>query len=1121
MPTYKIAILTAVLIGGHVSGLLADDWPMLGRDGNRNAVSPEKNPPTFWQIEEIGKAEPTVSKNVRWRVELGPEVYGSPVISDGLVWIGTTRYGAGTVAGGEGEAALLRCYREHDGKLLYEYVSPRLKSRFEDPPWWGLSSSPSIDGDQLWFFTNRCETVCLDIGPLKRGTGEPEVLWKADLKELGIQLRPMWMWPARLCSPSQPYEGRIYVTVPNGINHFADDRSAPDAPSLACLDKDTGAVIWTDSSPGANVLLSEFSSPLVANIGGRGQVIVAQGDGWVRSFEPASGALIWEFDGNLKASSFNDHRGTRNYFLTTPVLYEDRIYIGNGREAQDGEGPGRLVCIDPTKNGDISTELAVDRDGNPLPHRRIQAVDPQKGERAIANPNSGLVWEYTKFDRNGDGEIDFTEEFHRSLSNVAIKDGLLIAADHSGLLHCLDAKTGNVHWAYDCFADVWASPLIVDDNVYVADGDGEVAILRLTDEAQEPLREISLTDWIYSSPVFANGTLYVANRNSLFAIASEGQPVIDGHWPQWRGPGRDNVSTETGLLKEWPEDGPPLVWRAEGLGEGIASVAVVGGRLFTISRQESEEFIVALDEGSGRHLWSAYLGCTIPQSHLMQWLTQRAPTVENDHLYAVSGLGDLVCLQTADGKELWRKSYEEDLQGQRGYFGFGDRPLVDGDRLIIMPGGITASVTALNRWTGEVLWTCAIPSEKHWPGGDYSAGVIADIHGVRQFVVSLNHCSVGIAVDDGRLLWRYEAERTPTNHNTLTPFVRDRYVVIPMGYSQQLLSLEIVTRGDGYAAQEVYAVRARLDPFQDNTCLVGDHFYAFGNIASCHLWNTGDVVWEARIAEQKAAGTFADGRAYIRDTAGIVQLLQVTPEGLVKHGKFTLPDIQPASATTLPVIAGGRLYLRDNTRLFCFDVRADAFEQPRPSVKTISLPAPGAGLAPPAGRSRTGVNRAPDAVFVPTPQDVVERMLELAGIKKQEVVYDLGSGDGRIVIAAAKTYGVQAVGVELDPELIKLSQQRVQESKLTDLVTLRHEDMFQVDLSQADIVAVFLYPRLLERLRPQFAKMKPGSRIVSHQFLMPDVEPDQVITLESTETGERHTLYLWTTPLKEASANPR
>ena len=204
-----------------------------------------------------------------------------------------------------------------------------------------------------------------------------------------------------------------------------------------------------------------------------------------------------------------------------PVFHDGRVYFASGQTSEVAEGPGRLVCIDPTKIGDISSELAVDADGNPLPQRRIQAVDPAQGERAIANPNSGLVWEYTTFDRDGDGEADFEEEFHRTIASVAIKDSLLIAVDFSGLVHCLDAATGKVHWTYDCFAAVWASPLIVDDKVYVADEDGEVANFRLTAEAHEPLRENSFPSSIYSSPVFANGTLYVADQHTLFAIADE------------------------------------------------------------------------------------------------------------------------------------------------------------------------------------------------------------------------------------------------------------------------------------------------------------------------------------------------------------------------------------------------------------------------------------------------------------------------------------------------------------------------------------------------------------------------------------------------------------------------
>jgi outer membrane protein assembly factor BamB len=1127
MQTYKLALLTAVLLGGNVSGLPAGDWPMLGRDATRNAVSSEKNPPTYWQIEGVPtkyeKRRPiewtTESKNVRWRAELGVNTFSTPVVADGLVWIGTTHKNPGMGR----PPGLLKCFRERDGQLLYEYesgVHEDAQDRYTGTPWLGISSSPLVEGDRIWFTSLGAELVCLDIAALKRGDGEPTIAWKRDMrKEWGVYPYACIMGPG-FTGNVAVHKHLLYAITGNGSQ--GGPPPAPEAPSLVCLDKRTGELIWQDASPGANILNAQWGSPLVAAIGGRAQVIVPQGDGWIRSFNALTGELIWQFDINPKESKWTvGGQGTRNYFLAAPVFHDGRIYIASGHTPEHGEGPGRLVCIDPTQNGDISSELAVDADGNPLPQRRIQAVDPAQGERAVANPNSGLVWEYTKFDRDGNGEIDFEEEFHRSLSNVAIKDGLLIAADFSGLVHCVDAATGKVHWAYDLLASVWGSPLMVENKVYVADGDGEVTIFRLTAEAHEPLRKISLANSINSirsSPVFANGTLYVANRNTLFAIAAEEPAAVGGHWPQWRGPNRDNVSTETGLLQEWPEEGPPLVWRVEGLGEGISPVSVTGGRLFTISRQDETEYVVALDEQTGRSLWSAYLGRTIQQHQLMQWLTQRTPTVDEDRLYAVSGLGDLACLRVSDGRELWRIRYEEDLEGRRGPYGFGDRPTVDGEMLIVTPGGAKAPVIALDKRSGEVRWKCIISELERLA---YGTGLVAEIHGVRQYVTLLLNTVVGIAVDDGRLRWRHEIAASGPQFSTLTPFVRDDHVLVPAGYGQRVLLLKVVSHGDTFEASEVYAVRAFLDRFQDNTFLAGDHLYVFGNIAGCYHWKTGEAVWQKRIGN-RAAATYADGRVYVRDVEGLVTLFEADPEDLAVRGKFTIPEAARSSGATFPVVAGGRLYLRDNDRLFCYEVRAEAANRSQTAARTIVLSKP--DLVEPSARDRrtprTGVDRAPDAVFVPTPHDVVAAMLKLAGVEKQDVVYDLGSGDGRIVIAAAKQYGARAVGVEIDPELVKLSKQQVQENKLADLVTIRHEDMFLVDLSEADVVAAFLYPRLLERLKPQFAKLKPGSRIVSHQFAMPGAKPDQVITMVSEETGQTHTLSLWTIPLTAAPQPP-
>ena len=163
----------------------------------------------------------------------------------------------------------------------------------------------------------------------------------------------------------------------------------------------------------------------------------------------------------------------------------------------------------------------MDAAGQPLPISRLQAVDPEKGQRAVPNPNSGLVWEYTKADRNSDGRIDFEETLHRTHANVAIKNNLLVVADFSGLVHCMDAQTGKLHWTHDCLAAVYASPLIVGDQVYVADDDNKITIFRLSAEPHPPLAEIKMDSSIFTSPIFANGVLYVASNYNLFAIAAE------------------------------------------------------------------------------------------------------------------------------------------------------------------------------------------------------------------------------------------------------------------------------------------------------------------------------------------------------------------------------------------------------------------------------------------------------------------------------------------------------------------------------------------------------------------------------------------------------------------------
>ncbi|MEX0820224.1 MAG: PQQ-binding-like beta-propeller repeat protein, partial [Pirellulaceae bacterium] len=319
----------------------------------------------------------------------------------------------------------------------------------------------------------------------------------------------------------------LFVNTSNGLDESHLNLPQPDAPSFIAMDKTTGEVYWTDKSPGTNILHGQWSSPTVAHLGGVDQVIFGAGDGWVYSFKADKGTdgdpeLLWKFDANPKTSKWIlGGRGTRNNIIATPVVYDGLVYVAVGQDPEHGEGQGHVWCIDPTKRGDVSPQLAMKVEGDqrtPIAPRRLQAVIEEEGEVAVDNENSAVVWHYSRYDRNGDGEFDFEEVMHRSCGTVAIQDDLLYIADFSGLFHCLDAKSGKVHWTYDMLAAAWGSPLIVDGRVYIGDEDGDICVFNLSAEPHEPLAEINMGNSVYSTPIVANDVLFIANRTHLFAI---------------------------------------------------------------------------------------------------------------------------------------------------------------------------------------------------------------------------------------------------------------------------------------------------------------------------------------------------------------------------------------------------------------------------------------------------------------------------------------------------------------------------------------------------------------------------------------------------------------------------
>ncbi len=351
---------------------------------------------------------------------------------------------------------------------------------------------------------------------------EADVIWSFDMmKQLGTSQHNM-------CSCSVTSLGDIlFVNSSNGVDEAHIVIPAPEAPSFIAMDKNTGKVFWTDNSPGKNILHGQWSSPTVAVLGGVPQVIFGGGDGWIYSFKAdqgkdGKGGLLWKFDINPKDAVLElGGRGTRNDIISTPVVYDNKVYFCTGQDPEHGEGEGIVWCIDPTKRGDISEKLAVNRADpkTPIPVKRVQAVVEADGDLAIDNPNSGVVWKFTTNDVNNDGKLDFEEQFHRSICTAAIKNDLLFMPDFSGLFHCLDAQTGKEYWTYDMLAATWGSPLIVGDKVYTGDEDGDILVFNLSKEKHDPLFEVNMGNSVYSTPIVANGVLYIACKDRVFAIA--------------------------------------------------------------------------------------------------------------------------------------------------------------------------------------------------------------------------------------------------------------------------------------------------------------------------------------------------------------------------------------------------------------------------------------------------------------------------------------------------------------------------------------------------------------------------------------------------------------------------
>jgi outer membrane protein assembly factor BamB len=469
-----------------LAGLLAADSgqaqvSMFGGGPTRNMASGEKGLPAKWN--------PATGENILWSAALGSQSFGGPVLGDGKVFVGTNNEGKRNPKL-TGDRGVLMAFDIRDGKFLWQAAHPKLAAgRVNDWPLQGICSTPAVEGDRVYYVSNRAEVTAADTagfldkendGPFQGETEksdiDEDVVWKLDM------IGELDVFPHNLTAGSPLIVDNILYTVTgNGVDEGHVNIPSPQAPSFIAVDKNTGKLLWKSSLPGDRILHGQWSNPAYAVIKGRPQVIIPGGDGWLYSLDPKTGNLLWKFDANPKDAVWKvGGAGTRNNIIATPVIWDDKVYVGVGQDPEHGEGIGHLWAVDATMKGDVT--------------------------------GKAVIWH-----RGG-------EDFHRTLSTVAIADGIVYAADLSGHLHALDAKTGQLFWMYDAYAAIWGSPFVADGKVYLGDEDGDVAVLR-AGKKKEVLAEINMGGSVYTTPVAKDGVLYITSRSKLWAIAEgKGKP---------------------------------------------------------------------------------------------------------------------------------------------------------------------------------------------------------------------------------------------------------------------------------------------------------------------------------------------------------------------------------------------------------------------------------------------------------------------------------------------------------------------------------------------------------------------------------------------------------------------
>jgi outer membrane protein assembly factor BamB len=397
-------------------------------------------------------------------------------------------------------------------------------------------------------------------------------------------------------------------------------------------------------------------------------------------------------------------------------------------------------------------------------------------------------------------------------------------------------------------------------------------------------------------------------------------------WPQWRGPNRTGLSQETGLLKKWPKGGPKLLWERKDIGGGYSTPAVVGDRVYLMANRDGKEYVVALAFKDGSEVWSTAIGKVGRNEGPQYPGTRSTPTVEGGRIYALGSDGDLACLKKDKGEVLWSKNLKKTFDGAPGAWAYSESVLLDGDKLICTPGGKQATMAALKKSDGDIVWKSAL---RKGDAAGYASPIVVEVGGVRQYVQFVAGGVVGVEAKTGKFLWRYDKTKDPAA-NIPTPVFHDGCVFTSTSRNGSGLN-RIKVSGDAIDSEEVYFNRTKLNSI-GGVVRVGDYLYgtdARGELV-CMNFKTGEIKWQ-HACVGSASLCYAEGMLYVRGQGGdgfgkespaFVALVEAAADGYKEQGRFQQPDHGDRPAWPHPVVSNGHLYLRDGSVLLCYDIKA-------------------------------------------------------------------------------------------------------------------------------------------------------------------------------------------------------